>query len=220
MAVPSDSKLYSEVKGKVYKKYPKHSAYRSGILVQTYKTAFYGKYGMRKSPYTGKKPSLTGLSRWFKEKWVGDDGKIGYSTKDSVYRPSRRITSKTPTTFSELSKDQVKAAKKEKAATGRVKKFAVHRLEKNPDKLKKFKVTLPDGRSVKFGARGYSDYTIHGDEERMKRYLTRHRSREDWTKGGIDTAGFWSRWLLWSKPSLPQAKKYMEKKFGIKISNV
>lgn len=220
MVVPANTKLYNEVKDKVYKKNPRHSAYRSGMLVQSYRNAFASKYGTRKSPYIGKKPSLSGLSRWFKEKWVGDDGKVGYSGKDSIYRPTRRITSKTPMTFGELSKDQINAAKKEKAETGRVKKFGVHRLEKNPDKLKKFKVTLPDGRSVKFGARGYSDYTIHGDEERMKRYLTRHRSREDWTKGGIDTAGFWSRWLLWSKPSLDEARKYMEKKFSIKIANV
>jgi hypothetical protein len=93
----------------------------------------------------------------------------------------------------------------------------MYTLQKNPNKLKKFKVTLPDGKSVKFGARGYSDYTIHQDEDRMKRYLARHRSRENWTKKGIDTAGFWSRWLLWSKPSLPEAKKYMEKKFNILV---
>jgi len=215
MATPSDTTLYSRVKKQIYAKYPKHSAYRSGILVQTYKNAFGKKYGNGKSPYKGQKPKLTGLSRWFKENWRSDNGRVGYSSKDSVYRPTKRITSKTPTTFSELSKKRIRASKREKSKTGRVKKFAKYTLTKNPDKIKKFKVTLPDGRSVKFGARGYSDYTIHGDEDRMKRYLTRHRSRENWTKSGIDTAGFWSRWLLWSEPSLEGAKKRIEKKFNI-----
>jgi hypothetical protein len=40
---------------------------------------------------------------------------------------------------------------------------------------------------------------------------------EDWNKSGIDTAGFWSRWALWSKPSLEEAIKLIEKKFKINI---
>ena len=217
MPSPVDAKLYEKVKSAIYKKYPKHSAYRSGVVVYNYKKSFAKKYGKTKSPYKGKKPSLTGLSRWFKENWRSDSGKVGYSSKSSVYRPTKRITAKTPTTFSELSKKRIQAAKREKATTGRVSKFAVYKLQKNPDALKKFKVTLPNGRSVKFGARGYSDYTIHKDEARMKRYLDRHRTREDWTKKGINTAGFWSRWLLWSKPSLKGAKKHIEKTFKISI---
>ena len=39
MPKPRDINLYNKVK-KVYKKIPKHSAYRSGILVQTYKKEF------------------------------------------------------------------------------------------------------------------------------------------------------------------------------------
>ena len=38
MPEPKDLKLYKKVKEEVYKKYPKHSAYRSGILVKTYKS--------------------------------------------------------------------------------------------------------------------------------------------------------------------------------------
>ena len=61
--VPANQKLYDKIKKRVYKKYPKHSAYRSGILVKEYKKAFKGPG----EPYIGKKPKLTGLSRWFKE---------------------------------------------------------------------------------------------------------------------------------------------------------
>ena len=84
-------------------------------------------------------------------------------------------------------------------------------LQKSPKKDKKFRVTLEDGKKVDFGGKGYSDFTIHKDPERMKRYLSRHgRGNETWTKDGRDTAGFWSRWLLWSKPSLEEAKKLNE----------
>ncbi len=80
-------------------------------------------------------------------------------------------------------------------------------LEKSPKPEKKFRVTFLDsGKTVDFGQRGYSDYTIHKDRERMKRYLQRHaRMGENWSLSGKYTAGFWSRWLLWSRPNLRSA---------------
>lgn len=81
---------------------------------------------------------------------------------------------------------------------------------------KKWQVTFPDGKVVRFGAKGYSDYTLHKDKERMKRYIQRHsRMGETWTKKGIRTPGFWARWLLWSKPSLEGAKKLIQSKFNL-----
>jgi len=92
------------------------------------------------------------------------------------------------------------------------------KLTKSPNAKKKYRAIIDGKKSVDFGAKGYSDYTIHGDPQRMKRYLTRHGSgRETWTKNGINTAGFWSRWLLWSEPSMNGAKKLMTRKFGIKF---
>lgn len=93
-------------------------------------------------------------------------------------------------------------------------KIVLEKLKKGP---KKFRVTMENGRRVEFGAKGYSDYTLHGDYNRMQRYLKRHKKREDWSKRGIYTAGFWSRWLLWSKPSLNGAIKLIENKFKTKI---
>lgn len=113
---PRDAKLYASTKRAVYEKYPKHSAYRSGILVQTYKNAFSKKYGKAKNPYTGKKPVSTGLTRWFMEEWKSDKGTIGYPYKSSVYRPTKRITKDTPKTFSEIDKKTLKRAKRMKAA--------------------------------------------------------------------------------------------------------
>ena len=77
-----------------------------------------------------------------------------------------------------------------------------------------------DGKKIHFGADGYSDYTKHKDEKRMKRYIARHKPREDWTNRGIKTAGFWSRWILWNKPSLQSSIKETEKKFNIDIVRV
>jgi len=122
MPVPRDKKLYKRVKKKVYKQIPKHSAYRSGILVQQYKKSFKKKYG-NKGPYMGKKTKKKGLSRWFLEKWKNQRGKIGYKYKSDVYRPTHRITKKTPITFSELTKKQLKRARSIKLKKGRVNKF-------------------------------------------------------------------------------------------------
>jgi len=91
-------------------------------------------------------------------------------------------------------------------------------LTKSPNTEKKFRVVLENGRSVNFGAKGYQDFTQHKDPNRMRLYIIRHRSRENWSRSGIATAGFWSRWLLWSKPSLKEAIQYMNKKFGIIIN--
>lgn len=75
----------------------------------------------------------------------------------------------------------------------------------------------PSGRTatVNFGASAYSDFTKHKNEDRKRRYIARHRRRERWDKRGIDTAGFWSRWLLWNKPSIRASKRFMRDNFEI-----
>ena len=125
MSEPVDKELYKKVKAKVYKRIPKHSAYRSGVLVQEYKRDFKKLYGNR-TPYRGKKKTKkTGLGRWFAEKWRNQRGKVGYSFKSDIYRPTRRVTQKTPTTFSELTKKQIRRARREKTRKKRVKKFDI-----------------------------------------------------------------------------------------------
>lgn len=76
---------------------------------------------------------------------------------------------------------------------------------------------LPNGRqkTTYFGARGYEDYTMHKDKERMKRYLTRHKARENW--GDPTTPGALSRWILWNKPSLRASIQDYAKRFGITV---
>jgi len=97
-------------------------------------------------------------------------------------------------------------------------------LSKSPIRGKKWQVILYEnkegGKKIKtlhFGATGYDDYTSHGDEERKKRYIDRHRAREDWGKSGIDTPGFWSRWLTWNKSSIGASISDIENKFNVDI---
>ena len=72
-----------------------------------------------------------------------------------------------------------------------------------------------DNKKVYFCASGYSEFTIHKDEARKQRYINRHKNNEDWTKSGIDTAGFWSRWLLWNKKTIQDSYKDIKNNFKI-----
>jgi hypothetical protein len=59
-------------------------------------------------------------------------------------------------------------------------------------------------KTIHFGAAGMEDYTIHKDKARMENYIKRHGAMgEDWSNPL--TAGWWSRWLLWSKPNYKDA---------------
>lgn len=68
-------------------------------------------------------------------------------------------------------------------------------------------------RIISFGAAGYSDFTIHKDEERKKRYLLRHSMRENW-KDPL-TPGALSRWILWNKSLLQESIDDFKKRFNL-----
>ncbi len=111
-------------------------------------------------------------------------------------------------------------------------------LRKSPDLKKKWRVTFPDGEHVDFGLTGYSDYTLHKDMSRMASYVRRHggktpknptfksllrvntSDKEKWGKRGIRTAGFWSRWLTWSHPSINDAVKHIESTYDVSIRRI
>ena len=82
---------------------------------------------------------------------------------------------------------------------------------------KKWQARLESGKTVHFGASGYQDFTQHGDTKRRGSYLARHRPNQDWSKGGVGTAGFWSRHLLWEKPTVRGAAKALASK-GLQVS--
>ena len=91
-------------------------------------------------------------------------------------------------------------------------------LSRSSNPRKKYMVKVGN-KTVHFGAKipFYEDYTIHKDPLRKQRYIDRHKANEDWTIGGVDTAGFWSRWLLWEEPTLRESIRKIEYKFGLKI---
>ena len=95
--------------------------------------------------------------------------------------------------------------------------MSVHELRPSSRNGKKWMITTSSGKTVHFGAQGYEDYTMHKTKDRQQRYIARHKAKENWTKSGIGSAGFWSRWLLWNKPSLAASIKDTEQRFGIKI---
>ena len=120
------------------------------------------------------------------------------------------------------------------------------KIIKSPNSKKKFRAVLEDGRTVDFGASGYSDYTKHKNPSRMRSYVLRHGGRvpkrtiaerdpkkiqdrmlnvdysfsENWVISGINGAGFWSRWYLWSYPSFEGVEKFMSKRFGITFHKI
>ena len=115
----------------------------------------------------------------------------------------------------------------------------------NADKKYTVVIFLNDKKikTVHFGQDGASDYTLHKDSLRMREYVRRHggiisktlmneddetkvhnkmnsvskSTKENWAKSGITTAGFWSRWLLWSEPTIKAAIQNIEYKFNVKI---
>lgn len=84
-----------------------------------------------------------------------------------------------------------------------------------PATNKKFKyfILTSTGKKIHFGSSDYQDFTIHKDPERKQRYINRHQKRENWGKSGINTAGFWSRWLLWNKPTIKESYDDIKKRF-------
>ena len=93
MPVILNQPLYDKVKEEADKVYKKPSAYKSGYIVKKYKELG-GKYGNDNKPKN--------LKRWFKEGWQ-DVGNKEYP----VYRPTKRISKKTPLTKSEINPSQL-----------------------------------------------------------------------------------------------------------------
>jgi len=88
-------------------------------------------------------------------------------------------------------------------------------IKKSTNPEKKYMAVFYDDSKKKvktthFGAAGMSDYTKHKDPERKKRYLARHRARENWNN--YMSAGSLSRYILWGEPTFRvSVNKYKER---------
>ena len=80
---------------------------------------------------------------------------------------------------------------------------------------KKYYIITNDNKKVFFGQAGASDMTIHKNETRKQLYINRHKNNENWNKSGIDSAGFWSRWLLWNLSTISLSYQDIKKRFNI-----
>jgi hypothetical protein len=89
-------------------------------------------------------------------------------------------------------------------------------IKKSPNKGKKMvAIFYEDKKKIKtihFGAEGMSDYTKHRDDERKKRYLNRHKKRENWNNPM--SAGSLSRYILWNKPTLKASIADYKRRFN------
>lgn len=86
------------------------------------------------------------------------------------------------------------------------------------DKKHKYVATIENQetkreKTVKFGAFGMSDYTKHKDDERKKRYDSRHKKNENWSDPA--TAGFWSKNILWNKKTVAASLADTKKKYKL-----
>ena len=69
------------------------------------------------------------LKRWFKEDWKTPSGKKDYSGGESTFRPTKRVSKDTPSTWSELTPAQKARAAKEKREKGRVSRYKKKKAE-------------------------------------------------------------------------------------------
>ena len=84
------------------------------------------------------------------------------------------------------------------------------------DGKKKYVATIKNkstGRekSIKFGAKGMDDFTKTKDVAQKERYINRHQKNENWRDP--TTAGFWSKNLLWNKPTISASLNDIKKKY-------
>ena len=86
-------------------------------------------------------------------------------------------------------------------------------IQKSKRKDKKFDAVV-NNKTISFGQAGASDFTKHKNPERKQRYIDRHKNNEQWGKDGISTAGFYSRWVLWNKPTLQASIKDLNNKYN------
>ena len=86
-------------------------------------------------------------------------------------------------------------------------------ISKSNEANKKYQAVIDGKTTVHFGQSGASDMTQHKDPDRKKAYLNRHKKNENWGASGVDTAGFYSKHVLWNKDTLTKSVDDLNKRF-------
>ena len=86
-------------------------------------------------------------------------------------------------------------------------------IKKSRNPNKKLDAVIDGKRTVSFGQKGYSDFTLHKDPERKERYINRHKKNEDCGLSGVDTSGFYAKHVLWNKKTLKESVNDLNKKY-------
>jgi len=86
-------------------------------------------------------------------------------------------------------------------------------------KYKKWKATIKskDGvnKVIHYGDNRYEDYTMHKDDKRKQRYITRNMNQfEAWAfnRENLLKPAFYAKWLLWHEPTFEESIKSVNKK--------
>jgi len=100
---PCSSSKWASAGAAANAKFSKHSAYKS-----MYKTKYYKSHGGK---FCSGSKSSANLTRWKKEKWRSEKGKKDYGgRKVGNFRPTVKVSSKTPKLMQDVSKsDRAKA---------------------------------------------------------------------------------------------------------------
>ncbi len=93
-------------------------------------------------------------------------------------------------------------------------------LERSDRPEKKWRVVLEGDagreKTIHFGDKSLNDYTTHNPlerDERKRLYLARHKVNENWNDP--ESAGFWSRWILWNKPTIAASLRDVKSRFNL-----
>ena len=71
------------------------------------------------------------------------------------------------------------------------------------------------GKTIHFGSSEHDSYPFHKDKERRARYIQRHQKREDWTRSGMTTPGFWAKHVLWGEPTIRESLQAIRRTFKV-----
>jgi hypothetical protein len=84
-------------------------------------------------------------------------------------------------------------------------------ITRSKKKDKKYDALIDGSKTISFGLKGASDFTLNRDEDRKGKYLSRHRKRENWNDP--NTAGFYATNLLWNKTTLQSSAADVNQRF-------